>query len=186
MEAIKQVTNRTITTCRIWCQILPISIFSTSSHLYSSFQRLVGIFSDTNLSFPSAIHTVVQFDFIRLILAGVNNSNLHSIFLNTSYLQLQFSIANFTSEKSIRPFLTVFITKFTSATRFLPFFLCSALSGSSVSPIFYCGWEVRPASPSPPTNLSQDTTERCHLLEIASHLISYMQTMRDNRDVGKS
>ena len=121
MEAIKQVTNRTITTCRIWCQILPISIFSTSSHLYSSFQRLVGIFSDTNLSFPSAIHTVVQFDFIRLILAGVNNSNLHSIFLNTSYLQLKFSIANFTSEKSIRPFLTVFITKFTSATRFLPF-----------------------------------------------------------------
>lgn len=90
---------------------------------------------------------VIQFDFIRLILAGVNNSNLHSIFLNTSYLQLNFSIANFTSEKSIRPFLTVFITKFTSATRFLPFFRCSALSGCSVSPIFYCGQEGHPASP---------------------------------------
>ena len=182
MEAIKQVTNRTITTCRIWCQILPISIFSTSSHLNgSSVYFLTQIYHFLLQYIP-----VVQFDFIRLILAGVNNSNLHSIFLNTSYLQLKFSIANFTSEKSIRPFLTVFITKFTSATRFLPFFLCSALSGSSVSPIFYCGWEVRPASPSPPTNLSQDTTERCHLLEIASHLISYMQTMRDNRDVGKS
>lgn len=153
----------------MWCQILPISIFSTSSHLYSSFQRLVGIFSDANLSFPSAIHTVIQFDFINFILAGVNNSNLHSIFLNTSYLPLRFSIANFTSEKSIRPFLTVFITKFTSATRFLPFSQCSALSGCSVSPIFYCRSEGRPASPSPPTDLSHDTTKRCHLLEIASH-----------------
>lgn len=105
------------------------------------------VFNDPSVNFLKQIchfllqyRPSIQFDFINRILGGVNNNNLCSIFLIISYLQLRFPITNFSSEKSIRLFFTIFNTKFTSATRILPFPDGSALSGYSIASIFCWQW----------------------------------------------